>query len=62
MNMVLSLKSVRGQRVAEAAVDFLTLREALIVGGIVALGLIIAIVWDMARRRKEKEKDKDKDV
>ena len=40
--------------------DFLTLGEALIVGGIVALGLLIAIVWDIARRRKEKAKDEDR--
>ena len=39
--------------------DFLTLGEALVVGGIVALGLIIAIVWDLANRRKEKRKDDD---
>lgn len=34
--------------------DLLTLREALVVAGIVAVGLILAIVYDVIRRKRRK--------
>ncbi len=33
--------------------ELLTLGEALVVAGIVALGLVIAIVYDVIRRRRK---------
>ena len=37
-----------------SSVDLLTLGEALVVAGIVAFGLIVAIVYDVVRRRRQK--------
>ena len=35
--------------------EFLTFTEALLVAGIVAIGLVVAIAWDVVRRRRKED-------
>ena len=40
--------------------DLLTMAEAFVVGGLVVLGLVIAVVYEAARRRKKNEDGPDR--
>lgn len=37
--------------------DFLTMTEAAVVGGLLVFGLIVAILFEAARRRRKRDED-----
>jgi hypothetical protein len=38
--------------------DLMTFNEGLLIGGLVVIGLVLAVVWDASRRRK-KQRDRE---